>query len=814
MFSKAKIGVRLWAGFAVILVLTLALGVIAQTEMTSLANLTNKFHKHPYTVTSAVLRADRNIIAMEREMKAVALAPDNTAMTPHIEAVDSLEAKVLEEFEILEERFLGDKALVTSARQAVLDWRPIREEVLDLMKDGRIMAAADVADDKGAAQIALIDERMQALIDFAQNKGGSFITNANTTRDEAQALVWALIAATAILVGVIAYATTRSITRPLNDLRGAMVRLADNDLDVAIPGTERADEIGQMAGTAQIFKDNAIERRRLEEEQQSVERQRTLRVRAALDSSNAAMMIVDPDHKIVYVNRSAEQMFRRTQGDLRAALPDFDAEKLLDTDAKQRFHQAGGGDNRVLDTLTATRAAHHQIALGNSAFDLKAAPIIDEEGQRLGTAIEWRDVTQEVAVESEIKAMVSAIANGDFSQQIALDNKTGFMRQLSESMNHINDTVKAVMADMGGALSALAKGDLTHRITKDYQGTFETIKNDANQTVERLGAVVGDISRAANDISNAAAEISAGSQDLSNRTEQQASSLEETAGSMEEMATTVRQNAGNAQQANELADNARNIAETGAGVVEGAVSSMGKIEESSEKVADIIGVIDEIAFQTNLLALNAAVEAARAGEAGKGFAVVAKEVRTLAQRSSEAARDIKALIKDSNDQIKAGVSHVNEAGSTFHEITSSVKQVASYVADIASASKQQASGVEEIKISVSQMDEMTQKNSALVEESSASARSLQDEAEGLTRMVSYFTIENDGQPQGQGREQGQGQRPSPGQAQRPREQGRGWTGNGSNRGGNNRPANRGAPASRQSAAPAIDVTSDDGWEEF
>jgi methyl-accepting chemotaxis protein len=356
----------------------------------------------------------------------------------------------------------------------------------------------------------------------------------------------------------------------------------------------------------------------------------------------------------------------------------------------------------------------------------------------VGISVEWQDITQEVAVEREIEGMVNAIAAGDLSQEIEVNDKSGFTRQLSDSINHINRVVREVTEDFAAALSALAQGNLTHRITKEYSGTFDQIKSDANQTLERLNAVVADISRSANDISNAANEIAAGSQDLANRTEQQASSLEQTSGSMEEMTSTVRQNAENAQQANEQAESTRKVAQNGVTVVETAVSSMGEIETASEKVADIIGVIDDIAFQTNLLALNAAVEAARAGEAGKGFAVVAKEVRTLAQRSSEAARDIKALIKDSNDQIKTGVDQVNRAGSTFREITGSVQKVADYVADIARASAEQANGIEEIKVSVNQMDEMTQKNSALVEESSASARALQDEAEGLTRLISYF----------------------------------------------------------------------------
>jgi methyl-accepting chemotaxis protein len=448
-------------------------------------------------------------------------------------------------------------------------------------------------------------------------------------------------------------------------------------------------------------------------------------------------MVVGAEGQVVYLNPSAQRLFEAAEADLRHSLPEFEASGLLGADVHARF--AGAGD-RVLGVLTAGASTHRRETLGSRTFDLEAAPITGDDGNFLGTTVEWREVTQEVAVEREIGDMVAAIAAGDVSREIALDDKTGFMRQLSSNINNINTVIREVLEDVAGALSALAAGDLTHRITKNYGGTFESIKTDANQTMERLSHVVRDITTAATDINSAASEIAAGSQDLARRTDQQASNLEETAASMEEMATTVHNNAESAQQANHLADDARQVAEGGAEVVGTAVTSMSEIEKASGKVADIIGVIDEIAFQTNLLALNAAVEAARAGEAGKGFAVVAKEVRTLAQRSSEAARDIKSLIKESDDQIQQGVAQVNKAGETFQEITSSVQQVATHVADIARASREQANGIEEIKTSVTHMDEMTQQNSALVEESSASAKSLQDHAEGLSSLVGYFHV--------------------------------------------------------------------------
>ncbi len=235
--------------------------------------------------------------------------------------------------------------------------------------------------------------------------------------------------------------------------------------------------------------------------------------------------------------------------------------------------------------------------------------------------------------------------------------------------------------------------------------------------------------------------MSLGSSDLADRTEQQASSLEETAASMEELGATVRSNADNAQRANVMAADARTAAESGGGVAGSAIDAMRRIEESSRKITDIIGVIDEIAFQTNLLALNAAVEAARAGDAGRGFAVVAQEVRQLAQRSAQASKEIKGLIMDSDAQVKDGVDLVKKAGGALDGIVSGVHQVATLIAEMASASAEQATALDEINSTVASMDEMTQRNAALVEETTAAAQAMSGQAGDLKGLIGFFKME-------------------------------------------------------------------------
>jgi methyl-accepting chemotaxis protein len=344
-------------------------------------------------------------------------------------------------------------------------------------------------------------------------------------------------------------------------------------------------------------------------------------------------------------------------------------------------------------------------------------------------------------LDAAVGSIVNAALAGDFAQRVSLEGKKGVIRNLAESMNKMCETMGRVMNDLAGMLGALANGDLTRRISADYHGTFGVLKDSSNTTAEKLAQIVSEIKSSAAEVAGASIEISSATTDLSQRTEEQAASLEQTSAAMEEMAETVKKNADNAQQANQSAIKTREVAGRGGEVAAQAVSAMARIEESSGNISEIIGVIDEIARQTNLLALNAAVEAARAGDAGRGFAVVASEVRSLAQRSSQAAKDIKDLILNSGSQVKEGVDLVNRAGDALKEITDSIKQVADLVSDIAGASAEQSTGIEEINKALTQMDEVTQQNSALVEENAATAKTLEQQAKVMDERIAFFRLD-------------------------------------------------------------------------
>ena len=344
------------------------------------------------------------------------------------------------------------------------------------------------------------------------------------------------------------------------------------------------------------------------------------------------------------------------------------------------------------------------------------------------------------AINGEIKRLAMAASAGDFSQRGDVDKYRHDFRDMVGGLNHLMETTDGNLAEVSELLKAIARGDLTARMEGDFHGVFASMRDDANATVAQLTDIVGRIQEASGSINTAAGEIASGNLDLSRRTEQQAANLEETAASMEELTSTVRQNAESARQANQLSIGAASVASQGGEVVGKVVTTMRDIEHSSKKIADIISVIDGIAFQTNILALNAAVEAARAGEQGRGFAVVASEVRTLAQRSANAAKEITGLIETSVDKVADGSKLVNQAGATMGEIVASVQRVTDIMAEISAASQEQSAGIEQVNQTITQMDETTQQNAALVEEASAAARSMEEQAQALSESVSVFKL--------------------------------------------------------------------------
>ena len=483
----------------------------------------------------------------------------------------------------------------------------------------------------------------------------------------------------------LAWMVTRSLTQPLTQAIRVFGSISSGHYDNKID-TSSNDEAGQVLRAL----DEMQGKLRTQIETERSVAAENIRIRQALDKASTSVVLADEKHQIIYLNDIAQASFTRNAQEIRTTLPNFDATRLRGS-GLESLSADPATQRRLLDNLAS--ADVQERVLGEFTFRTVTNPVIGERGERLGTVMEWSQRTQEVRVEKELQTMLAAVNGGNLGKRIDLAGKNGF---------------------------------------------FEAMSRGINQLADNITATVSMVKSAAAEIHRGAQEISAGNSNLSLRTEEQAASLEETASSMEEMTTTVKQNADNAGQANQLALAARDQAEQGGMVVGKAVQAMSGINDSARKIADIISVIDEIAFQTNLLALNAAVEAARAGEQGRGFAVVASEVRNLAGRSATAAKEIKDLIQDSVKKVSDGSLLVTQSGQTLEQIVVSVKKVSDIVAEIAAASREQSLGIEQVGRAVMQMDELTQQNAALVEQATAASQAMTTEAGGLNEMMARY----------------------------------------------------------------------------
>ncbi len=550
------------------------------------------------------------------------------------------------------------------------------------------------------------------------------------TRDAVQQRFLLTIILVALVVSMVLLFAARGIVNGVRKAVEIGSNVAEGDLsNVIVPRAN--DEIGTLLATLdrmQMQLKESIERdRKITEE--------ALRIQKALDKTSTSVLVLDKDYSIIYQNKSAQELFAHTEEEIKKEIPEFCAD-ALQNGAIEDLHCASLLSREMLNELEGTHKA--RITMGGYTFDVATNPVHNKKQERVGTTMEWNDVTDQVRVEEEIDSVVSAVSKGDFERLISMSDKSGFFRTLASDINLLTNTVSDSISEMEEVLEGLADGHLSHRVGGGKQGAFGRLAGSTNMTISRLDEIVTDIRAAAGIIATMANEISNGNEDMSRRTEAQASSLEETASTMEEFTSSVKQNADSAQQANKLSENAKELAEKGGVVVDQAIGAMQEIIASSEKISNIIGVINDIAFQTNLLALNASVEAARAGEQGRGFAVVATEVRNLAGRSAQAAKEIKELIQNSSEKVEYGTELVNQSGDNLKGIVLASQKVNDIVSEIAVASREQSVGVEQVNRAITDMDGVTQQNAALAEETSAVSHSLTEQAYKLEEAVGFF----------------------------------------------------------------------------
>jgi len=453
------------------------------------------------------------------------------------------------------------------------------------------------------------------------------------------------------------------------------------------------------------------------------------RIKIALDNVSSNVMLADPDLNIIYMNNSVLTMMKDAEADLKQSIPSFDADNLIGANIDS-FHKNPGHQRALLEGLKTTYKS--TIEVSGLTFTVIANPVFGNDGERLGTVVEWDNLTAEVAVENEISGIVSAAAAGDFNERISMDDKSGFFERLAEGVNEILETSEVGLTDISRVIQALAKGDLTETITADYRGLFGQLKDDINDTMGRLSSVMVDVKSNSSSIASASEQVSGTAESLSQGASEQAASVEETSASIEQMGASINQNSENSRTTDGIATESSNAAKEGGESVLETVQAM-------KDIAEKISIIEDIAYQTNMLALNAAIEAARAGEHGKGFAVVAAEVRKLAERSQVAASEISDLTGDS-------VKVAEKAGGLLEKMVPDIARTAELVQEITAASEEQAGGVGQITGAMQQLDQVTQQNAAASEELAATSQEMRTQSQSLLEIISFFRLSDQGAP--------------------------------------------------------------------
>ena len=539
-------------------------------------------------------------------------------------------------------------------------------------------------------------------------------------------------AGTLILLILLSLLVYYRLTKPMHRLSNAMRKASRGDLDVIVSDNHRGDEIGSIARALSLFIKTA-QTNVASQQKERVLANENFRVRMALDGVTGCVMIIDTQGNLVYLNQALADKFATEQAQFSQSIDNFDAANLIDTNIANILT---GSAHENLSSLSSTHKSH--VNFSELTFAIEINPVVNSEGSRLGSILEWEDLTEQMEAERQIEGLIVQASSGDLNARLDSSAFAGFQLIVANGINLMLDKVIEPFNETQRVLGAMAAGNLTVQMEGSYKGEYAKLQASLATTLNKFNETVSKIRDAGGEISSRSKEVYKTNLSLSDSTAAQASSLEQTAASMEQMTSAVEQNANNAVQADKIAQATSEAASDSGKIAEQTATAMLEISQSSKQIAEIVNVIDGIAFQTNLLALNASVEAARAGEHGRGFAVVAQEVRSLAQRSADAAKDIKQLIDNSVDKIHVGSTLAQESAISMAQIVDSISQVSSIVAEIAGASKEQAIGISQVNKAIEQIDQITQRNAAQVEETADATDSMTQRSNEMMTLMGFF----------------------------------------------------------------------------
>ncbi len=525
---------------------------------------------------------------------------------------------------------------------------------------------------------------------------------------------------------------TQYLIRPLRAVSHVMREVSQQRYDTPIQfcRTPEIRTLQEQLKMMQILTGVSVDEARREAEQNR-------RIRVALDNVSANVMVADECRNIIYMNRAVEQMLARNEQAIQQDLPQFQVAGLVG-DNMDRFHKHPEHQAKMLAEFTQVISSN--LTLGGRHFSLVVNPVIDATNKRLGSVVEWTDQTEELLIQEQLNTLIEGVRNGALDNRLDTTELEGFYRSLGENVNLMMEAVRKPILATVAALKQLEQGNLTSRIDDECDGLFAQLAESFNLSLQHQQGVIHGVRERVMSVMERSEVVARSAHDLSQRAAEQASSLEQTAASMEEMASTVKMTAQNTEVANHLVHEARQTATRGSEVSAEAAEAMGQISEASSEISDIINLIDSIAFQTNLLALNAAVEAARAGEHGRGFAVVASEVRALAQRSSDASKEIRNLIEGNGERVENGERLVRASAESLNEIIDTIQKLSDLMEEIHSASQEQDQGVDQVNTAVSHLDTVNQQNSAMTEELASVSQELEGDASEMRRKTDFFQL--------------------------------------------------------------------------